>query len=79
VSGSFGKRLIDDLLRLGGDIFFCSKRSHGNPFLDRRIGYRKIGVKPLAVESIEWVNDRQPSFKSFSTNPGTDLALILDA
>jgi hypothetical protein len=28
----------------GGDFFFCSKRSHGNPFFDHRVGYREIGV-----------------------------------
>ena len=49
----FGKRPIDDLLRLGDDFFFCSKCSHGNPFFDDGVGYRQIGVKLLAVESIE--------------------------
>jgi hypothetical protein len=28
----------------GGDFFFCSKRSHGNPFFDHQVGYREIGV-----------------------------------
>jgi hypothetical protein len=56
--GSFGKRPIDDLLRLGGDFFFGSKRSHGNPFFDDRVEYREIGVKLLAVKSIEPLGDR---------------------
>jgi hypothetical protein len=52
-------------LRLGGDFFFCSKCSHGNPFFDDGLGYREIGVKLLAVKSIEPLGDWAVELQEF--------------
>ena len=49
MTGSFGKRPIDDLLRLGGGFFLWLETFRQNLFFDDRVGYREIGVKLLEV------------------------------
>jgi hypothetical protein len=42
--GLFGKRRIDDLLRLGVDVFFCPKRTQGNPSSTTASGIVRSGL-----------------------------------
>jgi hypothetical protein len=67
--GLFGKPPIDGLLRLGGDFFFCSKRSHRKSILRHSVGYGEIGVKLLALKSIEPLGHRTVELQEFFTNP----------
>ena len=55
--GLSGKLPIDDLLRLGGDFFFALNLLTEIHSSTTASGYREIGVKLLALESIEPLGD----------------------
>ena len=70
--GFLGNRPIVDLLRLGDNFFFCSKRSPKIHSSTTESGTVKSGLKLLAVESIEPLGGRAEFFHK----PGTDMRCL---
>jgi hypothetical protein len=72
-AGSFGKR--QSTTCCGSAVIFSLALNIPREiqFFYHRVGHREIGVKLLAVESIEPLGDRTLELQEFSTNP----ALIL--
>jgi hypothetical protein len=68
-SGSFGKRSINDSLRLGGEFSFCSKHSTEIYSSTIETGTMRSGLNCSAVESIEPREDRAVELQSSYTNP----------